>query len=49
MLTEAQLKAMEDEMCELDVVEKKRHAIMDKATLLAKHIRIPDPEQFMWI
>ncbi len=36
-------------MCELDVVAKKRHAIMDKATLLEKHIRIPDLEQFMWI
>jgi hypothetical protein len=30
------------------VVAKRRCAILDKATLLKKGIKIPDPKQFMW-
>jgi hypothetical protein len=49
VMIEAQLRVMEIEMCELDVVVKRRRAFMDKATLLKKGIRIPDCNQFMWI
>jgi len=48
-MTKTQLRAMEIEMQESNVAAKKRHAIMDKATLLEKGIRIPNLEQFMWI
>jgi DNA-directed RNA polymerase subunit RPC12/RpoP len=34
--------------CESKIVVKRRHAIMDKATLLEKGIKILDPERFMW-
>jgi hypothetical protein len=39
---EAQLKAMEINMNELDVVEKNRHTIMDITTFLYKGICISD-------
>jgi len=47
VLTETQLKAMEIEMCESDVATKKRHAIMDKATLMEEGIYILDPKRFI--
>jgi hypothetical protein len=33
---------------ELEVVAKRRRAILDKATLMEKGIKIPDLERFMW-
>jgi hypothetical protein len=39
---------MEVEEHEVEVVAKKKHAILDRATLLEKCIKIPDPEHFMW-
>jgi hypothetical protein len=35
---------MEMERCELEVVAKRRRTILDRATLLAKGIKIPDLE-----
>jgi hypothetical protein len=32
----------------IEAVTKKRHAILDKATLLEKGIKIPGPNKFMW-
>jgi hypothetical protein len=43
-LIEAQLKAKEIEMHELNVAAKRKHAIMDKATFLDKGICILDLE-----
>jgi hypothetical protein len=39
---------MEMEQREVEVVIKKKRAILDKATLLEKGIKIPNPEHFMW-
>jgi hypothetical protein len=39
---------MEMEQLEVEVVVKKRRAILDKATLLEKGIKILDLERFMW-
>jgi hypothetical protein len=36
------------ERCETKTIMKKRHAILDRVTLLDKGIKIPDLEQFMW-
>ncbi len=36
------------EQHEMEVIVKKRCAILDRATILEKCIKIPDPEQFMW-
>jgi hypothetical protein len=47
-MVETQRRAMEMEKCEVEAVAKKRHAILDKATLLEKHIKIPEPKHFMW-
>ncbi len=47
-MVEAQRIATEINRCELEVIAKKRHAIMDKTTLLKKSIKIPNPERFMW-
>jgi hypothetical protein len=47
-MVEAQQRAMEMERWELEVVAKRRHAILDRATLLEKGIKISDLEQFMW-
>ncbi len=48
-LIEAQLRAMEIKMCELNAATKRRHTIMDRVTFLKKGIHILDPKQFMWI
>jgi hypothetical protein len=39
---------MEIERHELEVVAKRRCAILDKATLMEKGIKIPNLERFMW-
>jgi hypothetical protein len=39
---------MEMERCESKVVAKRRHAIPNRATLMEKGIKIPNPNQFMW-
>jgi hypothetical protein len=33
---------------ELEVVAKRRHTLLNRATLLEKGIKIPNPKQFMW-
>jgi hypothetical protein len=43
-MVEAQQRAMEMEQCEVEAVAKRRHAILDKATLLEKGIKIPNLE-----
>jgi hypothetical protein len=40
---------MEIERCELEVVAKRKCAILDKVTLLEKGIKISNPKRFMWI
>jgi hypothetical protein len=47
-MAKAQQKAMEIERCESKVAAKRRCAILDKATLLDKGIKIPIPTRFMW-
>jgi len=47
-MAKAQRRAMELERHESKVVTKKRHAILDKTTLLEKGIKILDIDQFMW-
>jgi hypothetical protein len=32
----------------MKVIAKRRRAILDRATLLEKGIKIPDPKWFMW-
>jgi hypothetical protein len=39
---------MEMERSELEAIEKRRRAILDKATLLEKGIQILDLKRFMW-
>jgi hypothetical protein len=39
---------MEKERHESKVVAKRRHAILNRATLLEKGIKNPDLDQFMW-
>jgi hypothetical protein len=39
---------MEMERHESKVVAKKKHTILDRATLLEKGIKIPNLERFMW-
>jgi len=47
---EMQPSAMEIDMSASGSTKARRHAtIMDKATLLYKHIRSPNPNRFMWI
>ncbi len=36
------------ERCELKVIMKRRHTILNRGTLLEKGIKIPNPNQFMW-
>jgi hypothetical protein len=48
VMVEARRMAVEIERCELEVIVKRRHVILDKATLLEKDIKIPYLEQFMW-
>jgi hypothetical protein len=40
MMVEAQQRVMEMERCELEIVMKRRHAILDRTTLLEKGIKI---------
>ncbi len=47
-MAKTQQKAMEMERRESEVVAKRRCIIMDRATLLEKGIKIPDPDRFMW-
>jgi ribosomal protein L32E len=47
-MVEAQQRVMEMERRESKVVMKRKHAILDKATLLEKGIKISNPDQFMW-
>jgi hypothetical protein len=47
-MAKAQQRAIEMERCEVKIVTKKRHEILEKATLLEKGIKIPDLEQSMW-
>jgi hypothetical protein len=41
-MVETQQRVMEIEKHELETITKKRHEIMDKATLLEKGIKIPN-------
>ncbi len=47
-MVKAQQRAMEMERHELEVIVKKRHTILGKATLLKKGIKILDRKQLMW-
>jgi hypothetical protein len=47
-MAKTQRRAMEIEQHEAEVVAKRRHIILDKATLLDKGIKILDLECFMW-
>ncbi len=47
-MAEVRWKAMEIERHELKVVMKRRHAILDRITLLQKGIKILDLDWFMW-
>jgi hypothetical protein len=48
-MAETQQRAMEMEQHELvEAVAKRRRAILDKATLLEKGIKILDLKRFMW-
>jgi len=47
-MAKAQKRAMEIEKHELKTITKKRCAILNKATLLEKGIKIPNPKQFIW-
>ncbi len=48
MMAKARQREMELERCELEIVAKRRHAILNKATLLEKGIKILDLDQLMW-
>jgi len=48
VMIEAQRKVMEMERREVKIVTMRRRAILGKATLLEKGIKIPDLERFMW-
>jgi hypothetical protein len=39
---------MEVEQCEVEAIVKRRCAILDKATLLEKGIKISNLKRFMW-
>jgi len=47
-MVEAQRKVMEMERGEVKIVTTRRCAILSRATLLEKGIKIPDLERFMW-
>jgi hypothetical protein len=47
-MAETQQNVMEMEQREVEVVMKRRCAILDKTTLLEKGIKILDLERFMW-
>ncbi len=48
MMVEAQRRVMKIERHEVEAVAKRRRAILDKATLLEKRIKISNLERFMW-
>jgi hypothetical protein len=43
-MAKAQQRVMEMEQCEVEVVVKRRHVILNIATLLKKGIKIPNPK-----
>ncbi len=43
-MAKAQQRVMEMEQREMKVIAKRRRAILDRATLLEKGIKIPDPK-----
>jgi hypothetical protein len=47
-MAEAHQMVMEMEQREVEAIVKRRHAILDKATLLEKGIKILDIKPFMW-
>jgi hypothetical protein len=47
-MVKAQQRAMEMERCEVEIIMKRRCAILDKTTLLEKGIKILNPKCFMW-
>jgi hypothetical protein len=47
-MAEAQQRVMEMEQREMEAIAKRRRAILDRATLLEKGIKIPNLKQFMW-
>jgi hypothetical protein len=47
-MAEAQQMVMEMEQLEVEAIVKRRRAILDKATILEKGIKIPDTKPFMW-
>jgi hypothetical protein len=47
-MAKTQQRVMEIERRDSEAIAKRRHAILDRATLLEKKIKISDPEQFMW-
>jgi hypothetical protein len=47
-MVEAQRRVMEMEQREMEAIAKRRRAILEKATLLEKGIKIPNLERFVW-
>jgi hypothetical protein len=47
-MVKAQQRAMEMERHELEIIAKKRHTILGKATLFKKGIKILNRKRFMW-
>jgi hypothetical protein len=47
-MAKAQQRVMEMDQHEMEVIAKKRCAILDIVTLMEKSIKIPNLEQFMW-
>ncbi len=47
-MAKTQQRLMEMEQYEMETIAKKRCAILDRATLLEKGIKILDPKHFMW-
>jgi hypothetical protein len=43
-MAKAQRRVMEMEQCEMEAIAKKRRAILDRATLMEKGIKIPNPK-----
>jgi hypothetical protein len=41
-MVEAQRRGIEMERCEYEVIVKRKHTILDRATLLEKGIKIPN-------
>jgi len=47
-MAKTQQTMMEIKRCDSEAIAKRRHAILDRATLLEKGIKISDLKQFMW-